>query len=244
MMSIAAARAAAAYAPPYRSSVALWLDLTSPDTSIVSGAVATLGDRSGNGRHFTQALDTNRPAYTASDVDFGGRPSMAFDGTDDFLRRTGLPAWPQHTVAIVGRGGGSGKRYFAYGGATGGAVLVQQDTSTLLQAGYFNAASSSKVMATIAGATRTAIAAFDTSVGATAIPEVYVNGVDQGGVYAATAASNGPISGSPIGVLGASPAGTAAFFDGSIAEAIFYNRALSGAEIAVVDAWLAARYSL
>jgi hypothetical protein len=170
---------------------------------------------------------------------------MAFDGTDDFLNRTGLPAWPQLTVAFVGRGGGSAKRYFAYaatsGGGSGGSVLVQQDISTQIQSAYFNAASTSRVLPTVAGATRRVVAAFDSSVGATAAQALYVNSVASGS-YAASGASNGPMITAAIGAIGANATGTTAFFDGSIAEVLVYNRALSGAEIIAVDTWLKYRY--
>lgn len=238
MMAITAARAAAAYAPPYRSRLALWLDLTSPDTSIVSGAVAVLGDRSGNARHFTQGTGTKRPAYTASDADFGGRPSMSFDGVDDFLNRSGLPAWPQLTVAFVARGGVATRRYMNYGGGSGGEVLIQNDSSTAARAVYFNSNTTSKFWPITAGATRRITASFDSGVGAAAVPDVYLNGVDTAASYALTLASNGPMAGSRTMSVGSNAAGTSAFFDGKIGNHfLVYNAALTGAEMAVVAAW-------
>lgn len=52
------------------------------------GFVGTWQDQSGGARHVTQANAARRPIYAASDPDFLGAPSIAFDGTDDGLFRS------------------------------------------------------------------------------------------------------------------------------------------------------------
>ncbi len=49
------------------------------------GVVSAWPDQSGNGRHLTQGTAGNRPAYSASDSDWSGLPSVTTDGVDDFL---------------------------------------------------------------------------------------------------------------------------------------------------------------
>ncbi len=49
------------------------------------GVVSAWPDQSGNGHHLTQADAGKRPAYSASDAAFGGKPSINFDETDDLL---------------------------------------------------------------------------------------------------------------------------------------------------------------
>ena len=165
---------------------------------------------------------------------------MTFDGVDDFLTLAGLPAWPQHTIIAVAHGGTLASRIVNYSG-TGGSVAFINDSATALRPWYLNGASTSKVRTKTAGATFRAIAVFNTAVGADAVPEFYLDGVDQGATYSVATASNGPITGTPAFAMGASTGGTVPF-DGSIAEVIVYNRALSGDEIEVVDEWLRARY--
>jgi len=231
----------------YPESIALWLDLESPDTSTISGAVAVLGDRSGNGYNLTQVDGTKRPTYTASDADFGGRPSMTFDGVDDFLRVANLPAWEQHTVCIVMHGGGGPGLYlrmFDYTnvGATATTELQMQGATNSIVAEFLNTPGTTyKAFAVTAGVTRRVSAAFDTSVGATAIPRIYLDGVDTGVSYSLTTAGNGPATGPMYCTLGANVLGGGPF-NGKLAEVIVYDRVLSGAEIIAVDAWLAARF--
>lgn len=231
--------------PPFADALALWLDLTSPDTSIVSGAVAVLGDRSGNAYHFTQATGTKRPTYTASDADFGGQPSMSFDGADDFLNRAGLPAWPAHTLFMWVYGGSAAFARFAEysSGSTYTALLNVSSTSA--RAVFTNTGQTYKDRAITAATTRRLAVAFDTTTGATAVPQYYIDGADTGATYTASAASNGPIAGSITMALGSNALGTAVFTNGKIGrDVLMYNRALSGAEILTVEAWRAARYGL
>ena len=72
--------------PPITAGLVFFGDLTNPSTSVISGAVATYADSSGNGRNFTQGTALNRPNYTAQDATFGNRPSMTFGGATQFLQ--------------------------------------------------------------------------------------------------------------------------------------------------------------
>ena len=84
----------------------LWLDGSDANTlfdatsggSLVAadGGVARWEDKSGNGRHFTQATSANRPQRKVADIN--GRDCLRFDGTNDILTRT-QEAWA-HTVPL------------------------------------------------------------------------------------------------------------------------------------------------
>lgn len=48
--------------------------------------VSTWADQSGNGNDLSQGSDSKQPLFNAIDSNFNGRPSLTFDGIDDFLR--------------------------------------------------------------------------------------------------------------------------------------------------------------
>lgn len=57
--------------------LALWLDPSdATSVTIDAGAVSALADKSGNGRHFTQATPANRPVISAAG--FGGVNALSF----------------------------------------------------------------------------------------------------------------------------------------------------------------------
>jgi hypothetical protein len=84
----------------------LWLDAADSTTlfdattggSLVAadGGVARWEDKSGNGRHFTQATSDNRPTRKVADIN--GLDCLRFDGSDDILTRS-QEAWA-HTVPL------------------------------------------------------------------------------------------------------------------------------------------------
>jgi len=84
----------------------LWLDASDASTlydattggSLVSadGGVARWEDKSGNGRHFTQATSGNRPTRKVADIN--GLDCLRFDGSNDILTRS-QEAWA-HTVPL------------------------------------------------------------------------------------------------------------------------------------------------
>ena len=69
---------------PAQITTALWLDADSPSSITLNGStVSQWNDKSGNGRHATQATAANQPAYSATG--FNGKPAVAFDGINDYI---------------------------------------------------------------------------------------------------------------------------------------------------------------
>jgi hypothetical protein len=66
---------------------ALWLDAADASTITESGgAVSQWDDKSGNGRHVTQATAADQPIFTANAIN--GRSALAFDGVNDGMSNT------------------------------------------------------------------------------------------------------------------------------------------------------------
>lgn len=77
---------------PAEITTALWLDAADASTITESGgAVSQWDDKSGNARNAAQATEANRPTLLANGI--GGKPSLQFDGVDDYLinAAAGLP---------------------------------------------------------------------------------------------------------------------------------------------------------
>jgi hypothetical protein len=67
---------------PTEIQLALWLDAEDTSTITLNGStVSQWNDKSGNGRHFTQATTSLQPVYNLTA--FNGMPSVSFDGIDD-----------------------------------------------------------------------------------------------------------------------------------------------------------------
>jgi hypothetical protein len=63
--------------------LSLWLDAADLSTITASGSrVSQWRDKSGNGRHWSQPTDAQRPSLSTSGV-----PSILWDGSNDSLQR-------------------------------------------------------------------------------------------------------------------------------------------------------------
>lgn len=74
-------------------------------TDVVLGTgnrVAQWTDLSGNGRHLTQATETKQPLLIAADPNFNGKPSIDFDGVDDYMTGASLAVTVGPTSTNVG----------------------------------------------------------------------------------------------------------------------------------------------
>ena len=81
------------------ASLALWLDAEDTSTITLNGStVSQWDDKSGNGRHASQATASLQPTYLATG--FNSKPVVSFDGSDDELTITSTFALGE-TAAMV-----------------------------------------------------------------------------------------------------------------------------------------------
>lgn len=81
------------------SLLALWLDADDSSTITLNGStVSQWNDKSGNGRHVSQATAASQPTYTVNGLN--GQSVLTFDGINDFLNANF--SLPTATFALVG----------------------------------------------------------------------------------------------------------------------------------------------
>ena len=72
------------WTPSELTGLQLWLDASDATTiTESSGSVSQWDDRSGNGKHVTQAIASAQPTYSATGLN--GLPTLSFDGADDTM---------------------------------------------------------------------------------------------------------------------------------------------------------------
>lgn len=89
-----------AFTPTDIPGLALWLDASDASSITLDGSnmVEQWNDKSGNGKHATQALILNRPSGTAT---INGLGAIGFDGTNDCLQVASLALPSSITVFLV-----------------------------------------------------------------------------------------------------------------------------------------------
>jgi hypothetical protein len=230
--------------PPDSSNLLFWGDLSSPLTVVTGGAVETLGDGSGNGNSPTQAVALSRPIYAASDMAFGGQPSMTFDGVVQMLAGSALASQAAVSFYCV----------MSLANSLSGAILLAAGASNEeraalgLFADSFYALVSIPTSADTSAALSTPIALSTPFVLAGTVNAAaggdcalaYVDGVANGAPFA-TGAVAGVTPNLPL-YVGGDPAGGSAPI--TMTDSLIYSGVHSPATVAAVSAWLAARNGL
>jgi hypothetical protein len=170
--------AAPAWTPASLGSLALWLRVENDAavTTVSGGFASATADKSGNGRHYSQATGSRQPAFNASDADFNGQPSLTNDTTDDCLTGPApIDAQGAATLILVARvtseaNGG------VIGSASGSAPnIIMHVNGTGIQC-RFNNTNVATPLAGVGTTTGIFVAVFDGSGGAGAgIGTVYRN---------------------------------------------------------------------
>lgn len=90
-----------AFTPTSISNLAMWLDGADAASITLDGSnnVSQWSDKSGNGKHATQATTTKRPSYQTAVQN--GLNAVRFDGTDDCLQAASLTLSGQFTLILV-----------------------------------------------------------------------------------------------------------------------------------------------
>lgn len=232
--------------PPITNGLVWCPDLLSPDT-VISGGVATLGDISGNSRHFI--APAAKPTFTASDANFGNKPSMTFDGLTTYLTlAAGFPASSVATLYAVVQGLSGGAvfgRIVAAGslitdaGATG---ILLEGLDTLPAYVYRNpAGSNSERSVTVTAASITRLCGVGNLAAGGALWTTYKDGAASGTNIASLATAGAALSTQAAAIGATSVGGMFAGFTAPRIPFLLYNTMHTAGEVAAVDAWLAAR---
>jgi hypothetical protein len=217
--------------PTEISGCALWLDgadSSSASMTLDGTAVSSWRDKSGNGRDFA-ASGTARPTLTASGLN--GRSVVTFDGTDDQLTNpANVVGFSSVTMfAVVYRQAG------AYGGiitstsADASPALIIENNNIAVR-GHAN------VSLQPGGFSGPAVACGRVSSGAT---DIFTNGLVRD-----SDAASGSLGSVTTTAIGTYRLAAANYLNGYIAELIVYPTALSTADRARVEAYLAAKWGI
>jgi hypothetical protein len=200
--------------------------------------VAGWGDVVGN-RDFVQADTTKDPLYGL----FTAQPALVFDGVNDFMASPSVSftGRPIITIAMAMRTTGAGNQMIyeasAAAGSNPGAFYVFQDTASTLQIAFKNTVGVPlKNIGSVAAGVHRLVIVLDSTVSATVFPTCYFDGVSLG----AGSGTSDIVLQNFVHYIGMR-AGTSLPWSGKMGDMFIYGDALSGAECAVVDAYLAAR---
>ena len=90
-----------AWTPANLTGLALWLDANDASTITLNGStVSQWRDKSGNGRHASQATAANQPTYSATGLN--GKSTLTFDGLNDTLKTTIPSLANQNNMSFLG----------------------------------------------------------------------------------------------------------------------------------------------
>ena len=244
MSSVMGVWGTATITPADISGLQLWLD--GSDTSTITqsaGAVSQWNDKSGNGFHFTQATGANQP-LTAADT-INGRNVIKFDGAGDYLANTdaGLMTIGQtaNTLIIVFKFNvvPTGGQRIVAGSQDGLSTkwgFLRHPTSLKMQGVNYDYSGSSST-GSVAGDNVNPAKMQLTYDGISSITVKY-NGVTD------TGAGKNTLTHTSI-KLGISPSAVSTeSLNGSIAEIIAYNKALSAGEQSSIDNYLSSKWGV
>lgn len=228
-----------------------WLRADSGIT--VSVGVSAWSDLSGSGNDFVQVSSIYQPAFMPVDGTFGGRPSVVFDGTDDFLQGPSDATFTNNAATWIA--------VFATDPAqTSGTVLTLGATGTspyndgwrldVAQNGtisdqYVRAyAMSASAPVYTPDSLRYTLGAPNVAVGHWSQSQTYVQLFLNGVPSVPTALAPDVMSNLYQMRIGAHNFANAFFFKGKVAEVIVYNQAISSSDLQGVECYLQVRYGI
>ena len=255
--------------PQTISGLQLWLDAADPATlfdattggSLVAadGGVGRWADKSGNGRHATQATSANRPARKTAVQ--GGRDVLRFDGSNDFLESTDfldLTAGQAMTIiAVVKRSATNSTHAIltkyaqtnaADDNTADGWGLRLESTNRLIFFGGTDAGAGNTVRLADSTVDASAFTVLSVKVSAGAISgaTLYRNSSTIPSSATASGAETLESTAFPvlIGALMYTNNVPVQFLNGDIAEIIIYNAALSDTDRSAVESYLMSKWAI
>lgn len=233
-----------ALVPPITGGLMFYGNLYSSNTIVRNGLVQKLGDDSGNARHLTQSSTTSQPRFNRANSNFGNRPTLDFDGINDYLLTSSFVAMSQSTIYIVY--GQNGYTSFDHIMIIGGGTFNTTDQALGV---YFNsngnspnfrfqhptgsANYSARFLTTTASNTNRIVGVGNLSSGG-ALWTTYLNGISSGTTLLAN--STGSVSSTGSFSLGAIQG--VQNFSGSISDILIYSGSHTPTQVATMDEWL------
>lgn len=231
------------FTPTSIANLALWLDASDASTITLDGSnnVSQWNDKSGNGKHATQATTTKRPSYQTAVQN--GLNACRYDGTDDCLQVASLTLSGQLTIVLACKT------------TTAKPFFVEHSADTNLNQGFYVNGNSPFTI----GSNRTAtglfsanapLSWFGAAAGVAAIRflgsvvsgsaySVRKNGVSQATINT-TIASSASITNTLN--IGARNNGAALASDGDYYEIMIYDRPLTDTEVGTLETYLKAKW--
>jgi len=226
------------------TSLKLWLDAS--DTSTIThsvGAVSSWGDKSGNGNNATQATGASQPTLTSNSIN--GKSALVFDGTDDFLTaptsvmnscsNTSITVFIVSITSVVKAADVIALSPFL---ANPSFSVLLPFSNSLIYFDYTN--NSTGRLAVAWGGTVGTPYLWTLDSNSTIQKNIYRNGVQIATTATASVANFSTTYSLNIGARAAA----SNHFNGSIGEILIYNRFLTNAEKASVNAYLMNKWGI
>lgn len=225
---------ASGFNPKTLAGLAGWWDASDASTiTLNSTTVSEWRDKSGNGRHATQATAANQPVYSTNQVN--GRPALTLDAA----RTMEVAAWAfkdEATVFCVFKhSGGNNNALFQRGGVNAAhAVLLEGVAPNLtVTARHYNSKDSTS--ASVGQNTYRVAMALFTGLKS----QIFINGT------AASASATGETrEGNSYAMIMFGLSASLYRLNGGVAEMLYWDRALSAAERSKVNGYLSKKYNI
>lgn len=224
-----------------RSGLQLWL-MANDGVVLSSGNVSQWSDRSGNGNHAVQSNSSNRPGYSTSSIN--ELPAVSFNGSSQYLSiPSGFSSFVSGAsifLVVKPSAVSAGARMIDLGnGATSDNINIQEPTNTGASLYVYSGSTPSSVTSSSAitlGQFQLLEAVHDGSTTATILTNALqgAQSTSMNSITSVLRSSN---------YLGQGSAG-GNYFNGSIAEVLVYNRAVTTLERSAIEAALINKYQL
>lgn len=193
------------------------------DVSVDGNSITTLYDRSGNGRHLTEA--TNKPLYRT--LQLNSLAVARFDGTNDKLAATfGMPTAQSTIISIVKQTAADTTERYVYDGIAVGARHALETFTTNVTRWVRRTDLGTSTFDN----TKNEFAVYTSRIGSTALSGMRANSVSTD----STDFAGSTLTGFKVGAR----YDDTLFWDGDVAEIIIYDGLLSDADVASVEAYL------
>ncbi len=193
------------------------------------GSLSAWADTSGNDHDPVQATSTKQPTYIASNSDFNSKPTVQFDGSSDYFDLTALTHdATDYTIIVVYKSTSTAKQTI-FDSKTGKVEILHEGDAD--KAFHDGSGRGTEITGT---GTQMVLWELDDA-GAS----VYING--------ATSQSGLSYTQRPIGsntILGCKEAANGDYFNGNIAEVIFYNTRLNAVQRKLLENYLGMKYNI